>query len=148
VVILVSFHPRYSWCKWGSISFNVDSVEYVEISLEVVKYGCLFVKWPFEIINDTLVVKEVLDTFAGCDSGSIGFSVSNRRTRTSAAKRAAASGQWESMSVNFARWGSLPLTEMAILGCSSSSCWMRMLMPYVALSLSTDPSVPMIALPV
>ena len=50
--------------------------------------------------------------------------------------------------MNFARWGSLPPTETAILGCSSSSCWMRMLTPYVALSLSTDPLVPMIALPV
>jgi hypothetical protein len=65
VVILVSFHPRYSWCEWGSISFNVDSVEYVKISLEVVKYGCLFFESPFEIINDTLVVKEVPDTFCG-----------------------------------------------------------------------------------
>ncbi len=95
-----------------------------------------------------LLSRKYLTLFAGCDSGSIGFSVSNRWTRTSAAKRAAASGQWESMSVNFARWGSLPPTETAILGCSSSSCWMRMLTLYVALSLSTDPSVPMIALPV
>jgi hypothetical protein len=41
-----------------------------------------------------LLSRKYLTLFAGCDSGSIGFSVSNnRRMRTSAVKRAAASGQ-------------------------------------------------------
>jgi hypothetical protein len=62
-----------------------------------------------------LLSRKYLPLFAGCDSGLIGFSVSNRQTRTSAAKRAAASGQWESIS-EFCKMGELAFNRDGNLG--------------------------------
>jgi hypothetical protein len=68
-----------------------------------------------------LLSRTYLTRVAGWEVGSGGFSSSSHRTMTIAVNRVAASGQWESMSMNLAKWGSLPPVVAARIGCSPAS---------------------------